>query len=357
MACSCLTARLLNRLHVPRFVTTAGTVCLLAGNGLAPAAPSAPPPRSAEHPATQQSNQLRQGNDALSLFRSPLIREGSYLMHAPSRLIYDEARGEWKLIVDATADQATPRELIVLPCTRLAEMQQFIESSGGGTAGQVVKFQVTGRVTVFRNRNYVLPTHAPVLTEPQGVAERQDGPHSAGSATQPEQARDIAAELERAAGPLPRVAVPPALDNASSSSPAGGVPKDVRDRLPTPAPGQAPGIGRGEVTATQRSAPTHGEHARPLAPENSFIASRRGKLTRDGGGGWVFVFDADASGLADPPLRVMPCLLLERIEDYARRAGNNSPALLSGTVYTYRGQNYLLPTAFRIPQDGGNLSP
>ena len=52
----------------------------------------------------------------------------------------------------------------------------------------------------------------------------------------------------------------------------------------------------------------------------------------------------DASGLADPPMRLLPCLLLERIEDYARREGSNSPALLSGPVYLFGGKNYLLPT-------------
>jgi len=54
---------------------------------------------------------------------------------------------------------------------------------------------------------------------------------------------------------------------------------------------------------------------------------------------------------------LLPCLLLERIEDYARRLGNNSPAIISGQVFLYHGHTYLLPTMFRIPQERKNLMP
>jgi hypothetical protein len=53
----------------------------------------------------------------------------------------------------------------------------------------------------------------------------------------------------------------------------------------------------------------------------------------------------------------MPCLLLERMEDYARRAGRTAPLLLSGEVYRYHGRGYVLPTLFRIPSQRTVLRP
>ena len=105
-----------------------------------------------------------------------------------------------------------------------------------------------------------------------------------------------------------------------------------------------------------------------LVQEGTLISSRRGKLTRDAsasggggggasGGGWQFVFDADSTGLADPPMRLLPCLLLEHLEDFARHNGSTAPILLSGQVYVYGGRNFLLPTAYRIPRERSRITP
>src|SRR4029450_2616534 len=91
--------------------------------------------------------------------------------------------------------------------------------------------------------------------------------------------------------------------------------------------------------------------------ENAAVVNRRGKITRDRSGGWLMVFDADATGLADPPMKLLPCELLEKIEDYARRSGNNSPIILTGQVYLYEGQSHLLPTVYRIPRESSRLTP
>ena len=80
-------------------------------------------------------------------------------------------------------------------------------------------------------------------------------------------------------------------------------------------------------------------------------------MVRDGGGAWLFLFDADASGLADPPMILLPCLLLERMERYAQRAESHAPMLLSGRVFRYHQVNYLLPTTFQIPRERTPLRP
>ena len=95
----------------------------------------------------------------------------------------------------------------------------------------------------------------------------------------------------------------------------------------------------------------------PPVHEGVIMVARRGNLTRTDRGAWMFVFDADAEGLADPPLVILPCLLLERMERQATRAGRSTPILLSGQVYHYRGRRFVLPTVFRVPYERTRLTP
>jgi hypothetical protein len=229
-------------------------------------------------------------------------------------------------------------------------MQRIVEASPERT----VEFQISGHVFVYRGRNYLLPTYAPVMqeqshveeepenrnselelageAEPDSPSETSDAPSVTPSDDAPaagDSAADIMRELETAAGPL--------MQNPAA------ITREDTERLHGEAPSQ-PISGNGHGSA-------------PLVAEDTPIVNRRGKITRDSSGGWLFVLDADASGLADPPMRLQPCLLLERIEDYARREGNNSPALISGTLYLHNGRNYLMPSVFRIPKERRNISP
>ena len=91
--------------------------------------------------------------------------------------------------------------------------------------------------------------------------------------------------------------------------------------------------------------------------EGTILLSRRGKIRRAGAGAFIFVFDADAEGLADPPMPLLPCLLLERLELHAHLTGERAAILLSGRVHTFRGQNYLRPTLYRVPRERTILTP
>ena len=53
--------------------------------------------------------------------------------------------------------------------------------------------------------------------------------------------------------------------------------------------------------------------------EGTLLMSRRGQIRRNRQGGWIFVFDADAEGRADPPVALLPCLMLETIERHGRK--------------------------------------
>lgn len=316
-------------------------------------------------------------SESLPIFRAPLMREGSAILDVRASIRKDPQRGWWTITLPTMRANVPPSELTLLPCTRLSEMQRIVEAS----PNRMVEFQVSGRVFVYRGRNYLLPTYAPVIEE-QDIAvsvapaldpERADGKDA--TATQPvvaarsesqsdgqpvsnappeaqpsagDSAADIMREIEQASGPLtqnPTVAgrSTASQQNTDSAPPA---PDEVSTERAAGFSGSSDEGGNGNGLAGGQ-----------LIAEDSSVVNRRGKITRDSSGGWLFVFDADATGLADPPLRLLPCLLLERIEDYARRQGNNSPALISGTMYLYSGRNYLMPTVFRIPHERRNLSP
>ena len=94
-----------------------------------------------------------------------------------------------------------------------------------------------------------------------------------------------------------------------------------------------------------------------LRREGQFIITRRGRMVRapGDGTGWVFVFEADGGRMQDPPMYLMPCQLLEDMEQIVQEHGDSVVFVLSGQVFLYRGANYLLPTLMQLAPDRGNL--
>jgi hypothetical protein len=193
-------------------------------------------------------------------------------------------------------------------------MERMIESA----PDHQLVFEMTGEVYIYGGRNYLMPTHPPLLI---GREKRPETPPSEArvddeSATATDEStEDIIRKLERSIGPLAR-------------------------RPEADAPG------------AMRGAPQPG-----LLREGTVLLSRRGALRRTGDGAFLFVFDADAEGLADPPMTLLPCLLLERMDRRLRQEEESAAVLLSGHVYTYHGRNYLLPRVYRIPAERTVLKP
>lgn len=80
-----------------------------------------------------------------------------------------------------------------------------------------------------------------------------------------------------------------------------------------------------------------------LLPEGAFLSGRSGVLLRAPSGEWVFVSTADAQGVRNPPMVLLPCATLDELERSLDPAGGQS-VTLSGQVLVYRNRNYLLPT-------------
>ena len=129
-------------------------------------------------------------------------------------------------------------------------------------------------------------------------------------------------------------------------------PEDPRSdlpKLPAPTPGRIDqpdpriiGIAPGGATPKLRR-------------EGEFVLSRRGRLVRAEGGQLLFAFDADSDKADETPMVLMPCRLLQNMEEMSQEHGERTVFILSGQIFIYRGANHLLPTMMKPSIDRGNL--
>lgn len=248
---------------------------------------------------------------------APLLREGDVITRGIATMHREENTANWLIRVRSADPAGRSRDLIALPCSLLDEMVRMVTSR----PDQQVVFEITGEVYVFESRNYFLPTHAPHLAGYEDAEPASPAP--------PDEPEDD-----------------PADDEAGDDEPRAG------DR--------AADLIRSIESRTGPLAMTSGDdnaiEGADAMREETIVTWRRGRVTRDSLGAWLVVFDADAEGRADPPMVILPCLLLERLGRHAQ-GGRYTPVLISGRVYTYRGRNYLMPSVYRVPRERTDLTP
>ena len=280
---------------------------------------------------------------AASIFRRTLLREGSDIIEAHGRVVRDEASGTWIFHVGPDHASAAGYQMTLLPSARLEEIVRAVQAMPRMQAF----FEITGRVYVYENVNYLLPTHAPQLTELVPVegapASRPAAPPEAAPApVEPEPDLDADA-------PSPDVAIPEGEAGAFADQ----VRRNLREAVGPVARTSGPGL---PTLPEARPARGADRDRQAITAEGTMLLSRRGRVRRDIRGAWIFVFDADAEGLADPPMVLMPCQLLERIAGHASR-GETGAIIVSGRVFAFHGVNYLLPTVFQVARERTRLTP
>ncbi len=243
------------------------------------------------------------GGDVSPFPADGLLRDGSYLLQIKGSLRRSD--DGWVFRAPG-AGGASTTDLIVLPCTLLGNLEQLVASM----APDEIVFELSGQVFAYRGRNYLLPTHAPRLA---GYVPQPPQPHRE-PASDGDSAEQILDQLERSVGPVPR---------------------------PASAAGTTPG-------ATE---------PRKLLAPGTVLLWRRGWMVREPGGSWSFVFHADATAEADPPMTLLPCLLLEDMEQHAQRSPDRPAMVVSGRVLRYHARNYLLATSFQIARHRTPLRP
>lgn len=246
--------------------------------------------------------------------RSPLLREGSFLVEVKGTMGFNDKSKWWRFTIQSDDPKHPSYVLSFLPCTLMADMRQITQSM----PNQQVTFETTGQVFVYHGRNFFLPAHAPRVVEVQQQ-----------SSLPPKEETDAANENED-----------PDQQDDSAESILRGLEQSV-----------------GSVVRSTGGDAKEQNKELKLTSEGTQIVNRRGRMHRGGRGTWWFTFDADASGLSDPPMVILPCLLLERMERYAARSGAHTAMLLSGRVLVYEDRNYILPTMFQIPRERTAINP
>jgi hypothetical protein len=246
--------------------------------------------------------------------------EGAVLPERPG-LLRQTPYGEWAFVF--MGDDGQPKAMVLLPCRQLERM---VESVGELDEPAV---RLTGALTVYDRVNYLLPTNYAVITAPVvAPAESEEGGEGGeGASIDPlsridPQLRDIAEALEagrsRARSLQAPIVSPPA----------------TRD----------PASGQGESAVEVES---------DSLQEGDRLVRRRARLERQRGL-WTLRFDQDADGqTVRAPLLVLPNSSLRAMEQSVSRYGDQIAFEVSGTVYRYGRQPYVLITMhFVQPLEG-----
>lgn len=241
----------------------------------------------------------------------PLLREGGILVDVPGTIVRDERLRVHVFRPSSERTGGVIRELVLLPSRGLEDLSRIAELRARAEDEPFRGiFEVTGRVLVYRGRNFLLPESV-VPVDPAAASPVVEPVAEVPESGDPEDriADDIEARLEARIGAVPRSL-------------------DLADAAPIEKP--------------------------PIRSGTRFV-DRRGRLARDPETGvWRFVA---AGGRGDATIVLLPCLELERIERTTRQRDISRPLLVSGLVTAYRGRNYLLPSAVAVAEEGRGIGP
>jgi hypothetical protein len=145
------------------------------------------------------------------------------------------------------------------------------------------------------------------------------------------------------ATPRPPSATVPTTDKASAlPTPQSVLENLINDRPPAATTAPNPAATNPALhPAVEATAPNEPKATRMR--EGQWIWKRTGHLVKDDKTGtFLFAFDADGKGMADPPMALVPSHLLMSMEDASEKGTRPVRFRVSGEVTEYRGKNYLL---------------
>jgi hypothetical protein len=263
-------------------------------------------PAIAQAPATPASAPRR---------RPALLREGAMLSLARGR-VEPMAEGGWRFVPDLRDANGLEREFILLPNPVLEDVVRL--ANRPESAKRPV--EVSGEILTYGGRNWLLLSFTSPIAEATPPSSPPPPTAPAQPASRPDDEERIADELERK------------LLEQVGNVPASLAPSEAE--LAAAATGPAP-IANG-----------------------SLLQSRRGHLVRDTTtGGTRFVFTHQREAIEPASLVLLPCRMLEVAEARLRQTEGNPALVVTGTVVSFAGRNYLRPTAIRFAAEGKGLDP
>ncbi len=251
---------------------------------------------------------------------APLLANGTTLTGVPGVMVRPQPDDPWtlRLTGDATDPNGRVQDFVLMPCRMLEEMEELQESNQTPPV-----FVVTGEVTVFAGRNWLMPAHVEQSTEATQRSMPTTPPPDPGQLEEDEMVDD---------GMAPGVAAGDSIADIVAN---------LQQRVPRVARSIDEGGDRNISNASM---------------DRQLIVSRRGRLLRNQNGAWMFIFDADAWGTGDPPAVLLPSPMLQQLVAAGRSGDYRRPIHLSGTLSTYRGRRFIVPTAISPFYERPNLS-
>lgn len=271
-------------------------------------------------PSSSRATDAAQAADRTAKPRVRLLAEGTFVVQRTGTIRpgSDGALEGWTFEFDQPESGRPIPSMKVIPSANLGAFVRSIRPSADGH-----RVTLSGRVLAYRGANYLLLTAPPRLIALASPSPSDESPRN----TPPPEST----------GPFDPSRTIDTLkkdDGSSALSP----PREQPDSAAAPS------------GATKR--------ASSLRAEGTMIINRAARCTLDGSGrAQVLSFEADSDGLQDPPMGVVPCRLLERLENQARQRGDAMRLIISGQIISADSSPSILITSFRIPYDRDNLSP
>jgi hypothetical protein len=201
----------------------------------------------------------------------------------------------------------------------LTAMEQIVAAHD-----EPIGFIISGQVFVYHGRNYLLPTRFAITTDLDPTLNQADS------------------EADEAMSEAP-IALPGFDDDIAEPS--------VDELLEEIDTDTEPGADLPIAIPSGNS-----ESLR----EGVMIAQVRGRVLTGAGGELVFTQDTDTDAEMDseiPPMRLMPCLNVERLEKLRMEWGDRLVVNMSGRIFVDSGRPALLPTMYVVELErAGNLT-
>ena len=148
-------------------------------------------------------------------------------------------------------------------------------------------------------------------------------------------------------------------DDAEGRTPRQPSVEDVLEEFQKQRPKAEPLMPReaDDEAAAPAGASGTGDGTRLRLPDGYFLVDRTGRLVRDGDW-WVisFVSDNHPDKAPDPPMKLLPNQMLERMVRESQDGTQTVNFIVSGEVTDFMGENYLLLRKLMRRRDMGNLS-
>ena len=257
--------------------------------------------------------------DGNSRNRPPLLREGGYLLRTPGEVFEDSKLGVHLFKPLHVEDGGIRRELILLPSRAMDDLIHLLSAHEEKEKFEASLFEVTGKVLVYRGRNFLLPDVVTIMNAPASEVQKELTPDAIGAAPVQEE--------------MPLETNPDALAES------------IENRL------------EARIGAVPRSLDIAGKSVGQPGPAmyraGTNIQNRRGHVIRDPSSGtWRFVFEGSSM-----TMELLPCMKLQGMEQTTKQRVVPVPVTVSGRVTAFHGRNYLLPTAFGPAREGRGIGP